>query len=303
MEIILIVFSIITILLVSILIFIFLKKPQESGLNKIQEKLSINLEKLRNISENINSISETTATMSIPIQNLNRYLGGNVTAGRLGEWNLESLVSDVLPNTKFETQKNLNPANNYRVDVAVQTVEGHFIPIDSKFYSQQYADYQVATTSAQRTTCLNQLRASINSDATEIVDKYFLEGVTSGFGILYVPSEGLVTMVNLIDDLRETLFREKKILVLGPNSLAGFLDQIRMDHDVVLLNENASIVKAAIVDIQREFEKLNLNTEDLANSLQTMTNKVAQYQTRINVLGTSINSANNLMEAIGEDGD
>ena len=303
MEIILIVFSIITILLVSILIFIFLKKPQESGLNKIQEKLSINLENLRNISENINSISETTATMSIPIQNLNRYLGGNVTAGRLGEWNLESLVSDVLPNTKFETQKNLNPANNYRVDVAVQTVEGHFIPIDSKFYSQQYADYQVATTSAQRTTCLNQLRASINSDATEIVDKYFLEGVTSGFGILYVPSEGLVTMVNLIDDLRETLFREKKILVLGPNSLAGFLDQIRMDHDVVLLNENASIVKAAIVDIQREFEKLNLNTEDLANSLQTMTNKVALYQTRINVLGTRINSANNLMEAMGEDGD
>ena len=303
MDIILIVFSIITILLVSILIFIFLKKPQESGLNKIQEKLSINLENLRNISENINSISETTATMSIPIQNLNRYLGGNVTAGRLGEWNLESLVSDVLPNTKFETQKNLNPANNYRVDVAVQTVEGHFIPIDSKFYSQQYADYQVATTSAQRTTCLNQLRASINSDATEIVDKYFLEGVTSGFGILYVPSEGLVTMVNLIDDLRETLFREKKILVLGPNSLAGFLDQIRMDHDVVLLNENASIVKAAIVDIQREFEKLNLNTEDLANSLQTMTNKVALYQTRINVLGTRINSANNLMEAMGEDGD
>ena len=118
-----------------------------------------------------------------------------------------------------------------------------------------------------------------------------------------MPSEGLVTMVNLIDDLRETLFREKKILVLGPNSLAGFLDQIRIDHDVVLLNENASIVKAAIVDIHREFEKLNLNTEDLANSLQTLTNKVALYQTRINVLGTSINSANNLMEAIGEDGD
>ena len=307
MEIVLIIFSSITILLVGILIFIFLKKPQETGLRELQneltQKFTTNLERLSNISENINSISETTTTMSIPIQNLNRYLGGNVTAGRLGEWNLESLVADVLPNTTFETQKNLNPANNYRVDVAVQTVEGHFIPIDSKFYAQQYADYQVATTAAQRTTCLNQLRTSINSDATEIVDKYFLEGVTSGFGILYVPSEGLVTMVNLIDDLRETLFREKKILVLGPNSLAGFLDQIRMGHDVVLLNENASIVKAAIVDIQREFENLNLNTEELANTLRTMTNKVAQHQTRINVLGTSINSANNLMEAIEEDGD
>ena len=91
-------------------------------------------------------------------------------------------------------------------------------------------------------------------------------------------------------------------MVLGPNSLAGFLDQIRMGHDVVLLNENASIVKAAIVDIQKEFLNLNLKTEDLANSLRTMTNKVDQYQTRINVLGTSINSANNLMEAIEEDG-
>ena len=76
-----------------------------------------------------------------------------------------------------------------------------------------------------------------------------------------------------------------------------------MGHDVVLLNENASIVKAAIVDIQKEFLNLNLKTEDLANSLRTMTNKVDQYQTRINVLGTSINNANNLMEAIEEDGD
>ena len=111
MEIVLIVFSSITIILVSVLIFIFLKKPQETGLRELQneltEKFSTNLERLSNISRNIDSINETTSTMSIPIQNLNTYLGGNVTAGRLGEWNLESLVADVLPNTKFETQKKL----------------------------------------------------------------------------------------------------------------------------------------------------------------------------------------------------
>ena len=92
-------------------------------------------------------------------------------------------------------------------------------------------------------------------------------------------------------------------MVLGPNSLAGFLDQIRMGHDVVLLNENASIVKAAIVDIQREFLKLDLKTEELEKSLKTMTNKVGEYQTRIRALGTSIDSANTQMEAIEEDGD
>ena len=307
MEIVLIVFSSITIILVSILILILLKKPQETGLRELQneltEKFSTNLERLSNISRNIDSINETTSTMSIPIQNLNTYLGGNVTAGRLGEWNLESLVADVLPNTKFETQKNLNPANNNRVDVAVKSVEGFFIPIDSKFYSQQYADYQAATTAADRTSSLNQLKASIKSDAEEIVEKYFLEGVTSGFGVLYVPSEGLVAMVNLIEDFREILFREYKILVLGPNSLAGFLDQIRMGHDVVVLNENASIVKAAIVDIQREFLKLDLKTVELENSLKTMTNKVGEYQAKIRALGRSINTANTQMEALEEDGD
>jgi DNA recombination protein RmuC len=307
MEIVLIIFSSITILLVSILIFIFLKKPQETGLRELQneltEKFTTNLERLSNISRNIDSIKETASTMSIPIQNLNTYLGGNVTAGRLGEWNLESLVADVLPNTKFKTQKNLNPANKNRVDVAVQSVEGFYIPIDSKFYSQQYADYQAATTAADRTSSLNQLKASIKSDAEEIVEKYFLEGVTSGFGVLYVPSEGLVAMVNLIEDFREILFREYKILVLGPNSLAGFLDQIRMGHDVVVLNENASIVKAAIVDIQREFLKLDLKTVELENSLKTMTNKVGEYQAKIRALGRSINTANTQMEALEEDGD
>ena len=55
---------------------------------EITEKFSTNLERLSNISQDINSIKEATSSMSVPMTNLNKYLGGNVETGRLGEWNL-----------------------------------------------------------------------------------------------------------------------------------------------------------------------------------------------------------------------
>jgi DNA recombination protein RmuC len=295
MEYISLILSFTTLLLIGFITFKVFKKEDESDLSivksELKEKFATSLERLSSISQNIDTLSERTATMSIPIQNLNTYLGGNVTAGRLGEWNLESIVADVLPNTKFKTQFNLNPENNYRVDVAIKAVEGHYIPIDSKFYSQQYDNYQRATTAAERTASLNHLKTSINADAADIEEKYLLDGVTAGIGILYVPSEGLVAMVNLIDDLRESLLRKKNILILGPNSLAGFLDQIRMGHKVVMLNEAAVQVARAIGQVKREFESLELSTVELKSSINSMSNKIDKYQTRINVVTSKLNTA------------
>lgn len=305
MEYLILSLSLVSTLLLGLITFLFVKNKNKSVIdnvhNEIQEKFATSLERLSNISKNIDALSQTTATMSIPIQNLNSYLGGNVTAGRLGEWNLESIVADVLPNTQYETQFNLNPENNFRVDVAIKSVEGHFIPIDSKFYSQQYENYQSANTAAERAASLNHLKTSINSDATEIVQKYFLDGVTSGIGILYVPSEGLIAMVNLIEDIREKLFREKNILIMGPNSLAGFLDQIRMGHKVVFLNEAAIQVAIAIGEVKKEFENLELSTTDLKSSIASMANKIDRYQTRINVVTSKLNRAQQDVSALNED--
>lgn len=292
--------SLITLVLVSFVIFLASKKDDGLDLdgvkNELTDKFSTSLEKLSNISSNIDSIKEATASMSIPITNMNKYLGGNVQTGRLGEWNLESIVKDIMPNNKYHFQHLINPETQNQVDCAIETTNKIFIPIDSKFYAAQYSDYQEATTKVDRDRILNSLKNSIVKDAEAIGDKYFVEGKTSKIGVLYIPSEGLVAMVNLIEGLRDSLLRQQSILILGPNSLAGFLDSIRMGHEAVELNEKAELVAKVIGDIKEEFTNLNMSTIDLKKAVDGVSKKIDVYQTRINVLNKELNKGAEKLE-------
>ncbi len=300
MEYISIILSLITMVLVSFIIFITSRKDEGSNLdivkNELTDKFSTNLEKLSNISSNIDSIKEATSSMSIPITNMNKYLGGNVQTGRLGEWNLESIVKDIMPNNKYYFQHLIDPDTQNQVDCAIETTNEILIPIDSKFYAAQYSDYQEATTKTDRDRILNSLKNSIFKDAESISEKYFVDGITSKIGVLYVPSEGLVAMVNLIEGLRESLLREQSILILGPNSLAGFLDSIRMGHEAVELNEKAELVAKVIGDIKEEFNNLNMSTIDLKKAVDGVSKKIDTYQTRINVLNRELNKGAEKLE-------
>jgi DNA recombination protein RmuC len=292
--------SLITVALVSFIIFINFRNKDGSNLdivkNELTDKFSTSLEKLSNISSNIDSIKEATSSMSIPITNMNKYLGGNVQTGRLGEWNLESIVKDIMPNNKYYFQYPIDPNTQNQVDCAIETTNEILIPIDSKFYAAQYSDYQEATTKTDRDRILNSLKNSIVKDAESISEKYFVDGITSKIGVLYIPSEGLVAMVNLIEGLRESLLRDQSILILGPNSLAGFLDSIRMGHEAVELNEKAELVAKVIGDIKEEFNNLNLSTIDLKKAVDGVSKKIDVYQTRINVLNKELNKGAEKLE-------
>lgn len=300
MEYISLTISLITVALVSFIIFINFRNKDSSNLdivkNELTDKFSTSLEKLSNISSNIDSIKEATSSMSIPITNMNKYLGGNVQTGRLGEWNLESIVKDIMPNNKYYFQHPIDPNTQNQVDCAIETTNEILIPIDSKFYAAQYSDYQEATTKTDRDRILNSLKNSIVKDAESISEKYFVDGITSKIGVLYIPSEGLVAMVNLIEGLRESLLRDQSILILGPNSLAGFLDSIRMGHEAVELNEKAELVAKVIGDIKEEFNNLNLSTIDLKKAVDGVSKKIDVYQTRINVLNKELNKGAEKLE-------
>lgn len=300
MEYISLILSLITLVLVGFVIFITSRKDDKSNLdgvkNELTDKFSTSLEKLSNISINIDSIKEATASMSIPITNMNKYLGGNVQTGRLGEWNLESIVKDIMPNNKYHFQYMIDPKTQNQVDCAVETTNKVLIPIDSKFYAAQYDAYQEASKKVDRERILNELRKSIEKDAQSIGEKYFVEGITSKIGVLYIPSEGLVALVNLIKDLREFLLREKNILILGPNSLAGFLDSIRMGHEAIELNEKAALVAKVIGNVQREFSSIEINSLELKKSIEGVIKKIDDYQTRVNVLSRELNNGAEKLE-------
>ena len=269
-----------------LVIYLFLK-VREQNIQEINQS-SLMEEKFKNFSDDIKEIGRELVSVTTPINELSRFLGGNVTTGRLGEWNLESIVRDIMPDGSYEFQHIINSQTSNQVDCAVTTAEGIIVPIDSKLYAGQYRQYQEASNDADRNKVLRDLRTAVLRDADDIADKYILQNTTSNYAVLYVASEKIIDLIDRIDDLRQECLTDKKILIQGPNTLAAFLDTIRVGHHYLRLNETAEKVALVVRNIQTEFNKFDNSTEKVLKRLEAALKEVNELQTRVNVLGKTL---------------
>ncbi len=269
-------------------VIFLLYKLKDKNIQKENES-SLLETKINSFSEEIKKINDELISVTTPINELNRFLGGNVTTGRLGEWNLESIVKEILPDGSYEFQANINPENQDRVDCAVKTADGITIPIDSKFYAGQYKQYQEAGQATLRANILRDLRTAILRDADDIATKYLRQNSTSNYAVLYIASEKLIDLVDEIENLRQDCLSEKKILIQGPNTLAAFLDTIRIGHHYLQLNETAAKVAEVVRKIKTQFDSFDKSADGVLKKLDASIKEVSALQTRINVLGRELN--------------
>lgn len=282
-------------IIIFLLVYILISQRETSSFSKNDSASQI--QKIETLAQDINKINEGLLSVTTPLGELNRFLGGNVTTGRLGEWSLESIVRDIMPDGSYHFQHIINPETSDQVDCAVITADGIKVPIDSKLYVGQYNNYQNASTDRDRKTVLRDLRTAILRDASDISEKYILQNTTSNYAILYIASEKLVDLVDQIEDLRQECLTDKKVLIQGPNTLAAFLDTIRVGHHYLKLNETAAKVAKVVRGIQKEFSNFDLSTESAMKKLDGALKDVQKVQTRINVLGRTLEKgAENLEE-------
>ena len=116
-------------------------------------------------------------------------------------------------------------------------------------------------------------------------------------GVVNLTKAMALDLVDKITDLRQECLTDKKILIQGPNTLAAFLDTIRVGHHYLKLNETAGKVAKVVRGIQKEFSNFDVSTESAMKKLDGALKDVQKLQTRINVLGRTLEKgAENLEE-------
>jgi len=291
---------VVSLISLGILLFVLIRLRDNSQLTESKtDKIE---EKINSFSDGMGKIIQELASVTTPINELNRFLGGNVTTGRLGEWSLESIVQDIMPDGSYHFQHIINPQTSEQVDCAVLTADGVKIPIDSKFYPGLYKNYQNSKTDTERNTVLRDLRKAVLNDATDISDKYILQNTTTNYVVLYVASEKLIDLIDRIDGLRQECLTEKKVLIQGPNTLAAFLDHVRVGHHYLKLNETAEKVAQVVRNVQVEFNKFDTSTSNVEKKLESSLKEVSSLKTRINVLGKTLDRGAESLEDL-EDSD
>ena len=267
-------------------------KQEESRLNDIKTSLSSQ-------SSSLEGLIRDVASFQDPLNKLNRYLSGGTLAGSFGEWSLEAIITDIFPPDKFETNCEIITGSGQRVEFAIKLPDG-LLPIDAKFPSALYDNYIDASNRGEKDS-VNNARTAIKrhviNDAKDIKEKYIQAGKTIDLGVMFIPSESLVQLIDSIEDLRKTVFRESRVLVMGPNSLAAYLISIHMGFRNLALNERAEEILVEFGNLKKEFESFESSTEDLVKKAEAMVKAVDKHETR----ERQMNRALRKMEEMGED--
>ena len=267
-------------------------KDDESRIDDIKASLSSQTSSLEGLIRDVASFQD-------PLNKLNRYLSGGTLAGTFGEWSQEAIITDIIPADKFESNCEGIPGSGQRGEFAIKLPEG-LMPIDAKFPSALYDNYIDASSRGEKesvNTALTSIKRHVISDAKDIKEKYMQAGQTIDLGVMFIPSESLMQLIDSIEDLRKIIFRDSRVLVMGPNSLAAYLISIHMGFRNLALNERAEEILVEFGNLKKEFENFESSTEDLAKKAEAMLKAVDQHETR----ERQMNRALKRMEEIGED--
>jgi DNA recombination protein RmuC len=132
-----------------------------------------------------------------------------------------------------------------------------WLPVDSKFPIGAYTklvDAWDASDVAMIETARKELDTEMKRCAKDIRDKYLNPPITTDFGIMFLPTEGLYAEVVRNTDLVETLQRNYKIVVTGPSTLAAFLSSLQMGFKTLNLQKQSVRIGELLKAVSKEFD-------------------------------------------------
>ena len=232
-----------------------------------------------------------------PLNKLRRYLSGGTLAGKFGEWSLESIMQDIFNPNQYIKNAEVIKGSGKRVEFVLKMPEGLLLPIDAKFPSGLYDTYLDAIDQTDERLIrksIDDIKRHVVKDASDIQEKYVQSGVTVDLGIMYIPSESLMQLIDSIENLRESIFRDSRVLIMGPNSLAAYLISVHMGFRTLALNNRAGEIMEEFGKLKKEFERFGSSTEELLKKADAMLKAVNEHAIRERQMNKAIKNMDQL---------
>jgi len=290
--------TIILIIIISLLITIIYLQIQNSlNKDKGQESIKELDRALVKQEDTLLDLTKDIQSFHDPLNKLRRYLSGGTLAGKFGEWSLESIMQDIFNPNQYIKNAEVIKGSGKRVEFVLKMPEGLLLPIDAKFPSGLYDTYLDAIDQTDKRLIkksIDDIKSHVVKDASDIQEKYVQSGVTVDLGIMYIPSESLMQLIDSIENLRESVFRDSRVLIMGPNSLAAYLISVHMGFRTLALNNRAGEIMEEFGKLKKEFEKFGSSTEELLKKADAMLKAVNEHATRERQMNKAIKNMDQL---------
>ena len=285
-----------------------LEKMQQMVEEKLQKTLEARLgESFRHVSERLEQVHKGLGEMqslASGVGDLKRTLSNIKTRGTWGEYQLGSMLEQVLAPCQYEQNVKVNPQSAEMVEFAVRLPgQGEapiWLPIDAKFPVEDYQRLQDAAEqgdAAAVETARNQLDNRIKGCARDVAAKYICPPYTTPFAIIFLPTEGLYAEVARSPGLIENLQQDFKVTITGPSTLLAHLTALQMGFRTLALQQRSVEVWHTLGAVKTEFGKFGVALQAVKKKLEEAHGKIEDTERRQRAMGRRLHDVEALPEA------
>lgn len=252
----------------------------------VDEKLQKTLDEritqsFKSVNDNLQQVYKSVGemqTLATGVGDLKKVLTNVKSRGILGEIQLGSILSEILAPEQYDENVEIKEGSGKRVEFAVKLPADDdktvYLPIDSKFPGDSYANLIEAYDNGSKediAAAVKSLLTTVKNEAKDINQKYISPPLSTDFGILFVPFEGLYAeLVNR--GMVEELQRSYKVNLAGPSTMAALLNSLQMGFKTLAIQKRSSEVWEVLGAVKTEFGKF----EDVITKAQNSLNQASR---------------------------
>lgn len=260
---------------------------------KLQKTLESRLgESFKLVSERLEAVHKGLGDMqqlATGVGDLKRVLTNVKSRGVLGEYQLESILDQILTPDQYAKNVKTKEGSNALVEFAVKLPGREdkektvWLPVDSKFPKEDFELLLEAYDKAVPELIEEHRRSfikGIRKCALDIASRYIDPPNTTDFAILFLPFESLYAEVLRTPGLFESLQREYKIIITGPTTLSALLNSFQMGFRTLAIEKRSSEVWQLLGAVKTEFGNFGGILEKTQKKLQEASNVIEQAGAR-----------------------
>ena len=212
---------------------------------------------------------------------LERVFNAPGAMGTFGEFFLQELVEDVLPESSYQFQARLGNGRIVDCLIAFPTPPGP-VPIDAKFPLETYEAYR---NDPDDRTVQGKFERAVRGHVRDIAERYIIRGETAEWALMYVPSEGIFATLHSAPFravVREA--HSRRVGIVSPATTMALLQTVRAVVQHAHMVERTEDVLEQLGVIAGETDRLESRARDLERQFNNARETLHKVQTLVTAI-------------------
>ncbi|PIS07636.1 DNA recombination protein RmuC [Candidatus Berkelbacteria bacterium CG10_big_fil_rev_8_21_14_0_10_43_13] len=267
----------------------------QNKLDRIDDRVSQNLSKsheaiqtqfaqssaiIKDVTRKMTELGETNkqiVSFADQMKSLENILKNPKQRGILGEYFLESLLSNVFQPSQYKMQYKF--ANGTIVDAAI-FFNDKIVPVDAKFSLEKYNKIMEEKEESRRIVLEKEFKQDIKNRIDETAKYIDPKQDTTDFAFMFIPAEGiyynlLIYKVGTIEintnDLIEYAFK-KHVIIVSPTSFYAYLETVLHGLKALKMEESVKEILVRVGELGKHLNAFEAHYDKIGSNLGATVN-------------------------------